>query len=851
MQEVVQEAAHHANPVQTMVLFTIVLLFFSTLVAMLTKKIKMPFTVALFGFGILIGVVQQFYAEITHWLPFLESVGWIERLMHFLTSFQLTPEVVLNVFLPALLFEAAFNLDARRLLKNIIPVLFLAIPALLISTFVVGYLVHWLLHIPLVYSLLFGALISATDPVAVLGIFKELGAPKRLSILVEGESLFNDGTALVVFGIIVGIIQTGVFTGDTIIEGIGSFAFVFLGGILLGLLAGFIFSWLVGTVKEDELTEITLTAILPYFIFIAAEHFFHVSGVMATVVAALVLGSYGRTKISPSVVGHMHGFWEMMAFIANSLIFLLVGLSLNLRIFAENWPAMLIIIAVVTFARALAIYSSVPIVNLLPSVEKISLPYQTIMFWGGMRGALAIAMALAIPAGFQYRDELILFTGAIVLFTLFAAGFTIEGLLRVLGLQKLSRVEAYERQTGILTARTMASRELNSLRSVGYFAKKALNKAISDEKQAEAKARNELQSFKRKSRITTEEEVKIILGHCFSIEKKAYQELFAGGELDELTMGDLQTYADNLADRIRTGHSPRHEAGEDLALRIMERRFYNLAKKLPFSGPFIRRYRSRKLAKMYERELGELMAMDKVYAELKEMRKAGLAAAPVFKEVQSFYNTRNKKALGRLRLLENQFPAYTARVQDYLLERAEIKSELAAFNELSSHGLLPDAVLKEMLQEEEARLASLSEASAKDLAVDPAKLLGKIPLFKGFGPAQVKKLASYLTTQSYLDGEYVMRQGEVGTSMYLIGSGAVKVTIGDRTDQEQEVAQLGAGNFVGEIALLTSGRRTANIITLVPSNLLKLEKKDFNRFLDQNPALRTKIQKEAGKRLGK
>jgi CPA1 family monovalent cation:H+ antiporter len=397
----------------------------------------------------------------------------------------------------------------------------------------------------------------------------------------------------------------------------------------------------------------------------------------------------------------------------------------------------------------------------------------------------------------------------------------------------------------------MATRELNSLRSVGYFAKAALNKAITTEKKAEAQARSDLQTFKRKSRISTEEEVKIILGHCLSIEKNAYQELFAGGELDESTMGDLQTYADNLADRIRTGHSPRHEAGEDLALRIMERRFYNLAKKLPFSGPFIRRYRSRKLAKMYERELGELMAMDKVAAAIKEMRKSGLATAPVFKETESFYATRHKKALGRLELLEDQFPAYTARVQDYLLERAEIKSELAAFEELSSHGLLPDAVLKEMLKEEEERLASLSEASAKDLAVDPAKLLAKIPLFKGFGSPQIKKLARYLTTQSFLDGEYVMRQGEVGTSMYLIGSGAVKVTVGTKDSEEKEVAQLGAGNFVGEIALLTSGRRTANIVTLVPSNLLKLEKKDFNRFLDQNPALRTKIQKEAGKRLGK
>ncbi len=281
------------------------LLFVASLVAIVCKRIKFPFTILL----VIIGL----------------ALGWGARaipLLHPLLLFTLSPEVVLFVFLPVLIFESALNLNVRALIKNLPPILTLAIPGLLISTATVGTLMHFALALPWGISLLFRTLISATDPVAVISLFREMGAPKRLTLLVEGESLFNDGTALVLFKLILGVVLAGHFSAATVTDGIITFFIVFMGGVAVGTFLGLLFSKIIEIVDNDRLVEVTLTTILAHTAFLTAEHFLHVSGVMATVAAGLVLGSYGKTKISPPVHKHMETFWEYFAFVCNSLIFL-------------------------------------------------------------------------------------------------------------------------------------------------------------------------------------------------------------------------------------------------------------------------------------------------------------------------------------------------------------------------------------------------------------------------------------------------------------------------------------------------------------------------------------------------
>ncbi|MDA2934898.1 cation:proton antiporter, partial [Acidobacteria bacterium AH-259-D05] len=229
----------------------------------------------------------------------------------------------------------------------------------------------------------FGALISATDPVAVIALFKEMGAPKRLTMLVEGESLFNDGTALVLFRVILGVVLVGEFSGQTLADGLAEFVKVFTGGVVVGVLLGVFFAKIIQIVENDHLVEITLTTILALSAFMIAEHFLDVSGVMATVAAGLTMGSYGRTKISPPVHRKMESFWQYFAFICNSLIFLLVGLSIDFSLFVDDSQAIFFGALAVVVGRAVVIYTLFPVIGRFKSVERVSRAFQTIIFWGG------------------------------------------------------------------------------------------------------------------------------------------------------------------------------------------------------------------------------------------------------------------------------------------------------------------------------------------------------------------------------------------------------------------------------------------------------------------------------------
>ena len=245
-----------------------------------SRRLNIPYTVLLAATGVLLGYSAE-------WGIDLQNLGIIHDFLGSLNSFSISSDAVLFIFLPVLVFEAALGIDAHRLIDDIAPILFLAVIGLLISAFMVGYTLHWVSGVSLVVCLLLGAIVSATDPVAVVAIFKELQAPKRLSVLVEGESLFNDATAIVLFGILAAMLS-GNSTGD-MFSGIQSFLTTFLLGILAGLFIGRVFCFVLSKMGKYPLVQITLTLSLAYFSFIFAEHYFHVSGVRSIVPLVLFL----------------------------------------------------------------------------------------------------------------------------------------------------------------------------------------------------------------------------------------------------------------------------------------------------------------------------------------------------------------------------------------------------------------------------------------------------------------------------------------------------------------------------------------------------------------------------------
>jgi CPA1 family monovalent cation:H+ antiporter len=340
----------------------------------------------------------------------------------------LTPDVILIMFLPALVFEGSVKLDVRELLRNFVPLLLLANAGVLIAAFVTGYLVHWLLGLPVFTALLFGSIISATDPISVLAIFKDLKVDKRLSLIMEAESLLNDGTAVVLFGILSG---AAVAEKLSVQRGMEQYFLTVVGGAVLGTALGYLASRITETVDDAQI-EITLTTILAYGGYVLAYHL-HLSGVIATASAGLMLGSFGAKRgMSDRTRTAMQSFWEYISFVMSSLVFLLIGLEIHLRGLLQNWISVALVICAVLLGRALSVYLLIPLSNRF--AVRIPLRWQHVAVWGGLRGALALALALSLGSTFPYRDQILNLTFGVVIFSILAQGLTIRPLSRILKL---------------------------------------------------------------------------------------------------------------------------------------------------------------------------------------------------------------------------------------------------------------------------------------------------------------------------------------------------------------------------------------------------------------------------------
>ena len=380
-----------------------ILLLIAAVVAMLTRRLRLPYSVGLVAAGLLLTV-----------LPFAPKVS-------------LTKDLIFTALLPPLLFEAAFYLDWSQLRRDFSVIAVLATLGVALSAGVTAVGMHYLAHWQWLGALVFGVLIAATDPVSVIATFKEAKVAGRLLVLVEAESLFNDGTAAVAFGVVVALASGRQLTslGITVmlLKTIG-------GGIVCGAAVALGALLLVGR-TDDHLVEITFTTVAAYGSFLLADHF-GVSGVLATITAGLLMGnltSFGA--ISERGKEAVQAFWEYAAFVANSLVFLLIGMHGAHENFVAIWIPAIIAIALVTLGRAVAIYPCCFLFS--RSSLRVTMKHQHILVWGGLRGAVALALALGLPPEVPRREEIVAISFAVVAFSVFAQGLTVAPFGRRLG----------------------------------------------------------------------------------------------------------------------------------------------------------------------------------------------------------------------------------------------------------------------------------------------------------------------------------------------------------------------------------------------------------------------------------
>jgi Na+:H+ antiporter len=427
---------------------TIFILLFvvATAVAIAVQRMAVPYTVALVLTGLVLGLLHVFQAP------------------------PLTKALLFNILLPGLLFEAAFHIEFKQFWRNRLAISSLALPGVvaaialtaLILTPVVNML-HFVQGFTWKHALVFGALISATDPIAVVAIFKNLGVPKRLAVLLDGESLLNDGTAIVFFTLSLALV-----TGTVVTAGGLGLDFIKIVGIgaLIGTGVGVAVSQVIKHV-DDPMIEIMLTTIAAYGSFVAAEHFLY-SGVIAAVASGMICGNYGaRVGMSPSTRIAVETFWEYVAFALNSIVFLLIGLEVHFQALLASWQAILVAYLVVTAGRALVIFCASSLLR--RTRERIPRAWSVVLIWGGLRGGIPMVLVLSLPRSFPHWELLVSMTFGVVMLSIFIHGLTMSPLLRWLGIVRGHQERAaYEYARARLQVAHAALEEIDQMSRVHF-----------------------------------------------------------------------------------------------------------------------------------------------------------------------------------------------------------------------------------------------------------------------------------------------------------------------------------------------------------------------------------------------
>lgn len=499
------------------------LLLIVSLVAIAVRRLRVPYTVAL----VIVGLLITFQSPL---------------------QIELTPELILSLFVPPLIFEAAFHIEFKRLRENLLPILGLAVIGVLLTTLIVGAIVAFGIKVSWTTGLIFGALIAATDPVAVVALFRALGAPKQLTVLVEGESLFNDGTAIVLFKImLVAALPIAATASDThngsfdLLSAVVDFVRVAVGGLGIGIGLGWIISQIIARV-DDYLIETTLTTVLAFGAYLMGERF-HVSGVLAVVAAGIVTGNIGPKGMSPTTKIVLFNFWEYLAFVANSLVFLLIGLDVNLRQILYNIKPIGVALLAVIVTRALVVYGLTFITNLRG--RKVSIKYQHVLFWGGLRGAISLALVLSIPVTFADRELLRVMTFGVVLFTLLVQGTTMPLLMRLLGLVQHEENELeYQRRHGRLAASRTALERVEKLHREGLITAATWDALKPElEQQVEENLKSQLELLERHPELYTEEREEAAQ-EGLRAQRAMLATLFSNGLISEKVYEELVTEVD-------------------------------------------------------------------------------------------------------------------------------------------------------------------------------------------------------------------------------------------------------------------------------------------------------------------
>ncbi|HIA37287.1 MAG TPA: cyclic nucleotide-binding domain-containing protein [Flavobacteriales bacterium] len=839
-------------------LFIIIALIIGAATRHFLKKSPLPFTVTLLLIGIIMGVMANkgFFDGVME--PFKLGLHW---------AGNIDPHLILFVFLPILIFEAAFALDVHVFKKSLGNAIILAVPGIVVALVLTAAIIivtdmlgwgfegwNW------AYALMFGSVVSATDPVAVVALLKDLGASKKLGTLIEGESLLNDGTAIVIFMVIYAPIVAISFsaTGEVLVPDESSSPFieflrVGLGGIVLGIVVGYVVVAWVKRVFNDVFVEISVIIAAAYFVFYAAEEFLHVSGVLALVSYGLVMAGVGKTRISPEVGHFLHEFWELAAFIANVLIFIIVGVVIAERgVFdatANDYLLLLIIYVGIHVVRAIVILMFYPFMKRtgygLPKKDAI------VVWYGALRGAIGLALAL-IVAGIDPKkmaiyleidesqaviviDQFLFLISGVVALTLLVNATTIKMIVNGLGLTKIPAVKAMMMTSAYNDLKVDTDNSVELMKG-DRFLSGANWSAV----------RDYLPSLKAPD-ISPEELAAMdtlaeTRRRILEKEKSSYWHQFNDGLLGPQAVRRL---SDGVSETLDLGGKVDLSQRDYLDKLWGTPKFLTKLQAIPLIGTLAKNELSNRLAMSYDIAQGFIVAQEEVVKLVDSMTddKEGGTNKSLVDEVKVEIETNRIRGLHYIKGIREVNPEIAAAIETKQAIRSVLNHERSTIKKLQNQGRIEDDESEKMISSVEERMKKLMDSPPAIKLPAPHELLKEIPWLQGLDADTFKKVEATVEDKIYQSGEALMKEGGGGDGLFIIARGSVNVTVGDTI-----VDIVGQGSVIGEMAVLTGVKRTATVTADTQVTALWLPTGAMQEIMSNSDELEYQLWDTAGKR---
>jgi CPA1 family monovalent cation:H+ antiporter len=795
--------------------------------------LRLPPAVLLAAIGVAIGGAS---AVLSH----AELGGWASEIGQLFRNFPINAEAFIYVFLPLLVFEAGLTIDVRRMLQDAAVILLLAIVATIVTNAMIGLALWPLAPVSLVACLLLGAVVSTTDPAAVITIFKDVGAPARLTRLVEGESLLNDAAAIALFAVLLEMLLAR--GAPAIGGGLIKFLISFVGGAAFGVLAGRMMLAVVPWLRGERLSEATMTLALPYLVFIAAERWLHVSGVVAVLVSALTLSAAGRSRITPHNWSFLLDLWEQMAFWARSLVFVLASILVP-KLLTNVGPYDLALVAVLVvtahLARVLVLFVLLPPLRALRLTEPVSTPYKLAIVWGGLRGALTLALALAVTENPDIGPDVkrfvaVLATG-LVLFTLLVNGTTLRPVIRFLGLDRLSPLNQALRDHVLALSRADVGDTLRAIARDHSLAPAALERVVEP---YEASIATAAAMDAARPLLTNRNRLAVGLVALANQERALVLSALAERTASQTA---VQVLLNNAALLIEAANGGGRLAYQRAARKMLEFSVEFRVAYFLYRYFGIERLLADRLADRFEMLITMRLVLERLL-RFSDERLRRMFGDRIAELLHGMLRARLDATVTALDALRRQYPDYAAALETILLRQSAVREEEARYQTLFDEGLI-GRELYDHLRRALAGRRRIEQRPRLDLGLDPRRLMSRLDLLASLDGQQLDRLRRLLRARFAVPGERIVRKGERGDAVYFIASGAVEVVL------EHRRVPLGTNDFFGELALLTGRVRQADIVALSYCQLLVLRKTEFDRFLKENPSVRDEINRVAEARL--